>query len=264
LDDFRGDCKPSGDQINFKYCPVCGHDGWKAYVNPLTGGWFCFAGIHNQGGKVEVGLPGDTAGQYLLDLLHAQPLGIPEWSETDLPPWEPLSKSALRYLASRQIDEAAARRYGLVEWTDHYRIVFPYFSNAGDMIFWTSRRYSKAVGYGPKYLAGPGPKPLYMRHVNSGHLVLVEGVFDALSVERAGFAAAALGGKSLPRYLVTFLLTNAERYGIINVMLDADALAKSLGIRSQLMSKRVVKICAYPPGQDPAQMGPDRIQELII
>lgn len=263
LSDFRGECRPSGEQINFQMCPVCGHTGWKLYVNPVTGAWFCFAGIHNRGGHVKVGLPTEARTSYLLELLRSQP-EIPVWEETDLPPWEPLSKSALRYMKRKyDVDAETAKRRGMVEWTDHYRIVIPYFDSAGSLIFWTSRRYSETVGQGPKYLTGPGTKPLYVRHADSDRLVLVEGVFDALSVERAGYAAAALGGKSLPKYLRPFLLTEAERYGIINVMLDTDALDKALGIRNQLLSKRNVAVCAYPPGQDPGDMSPEQIQEII-
>ena len=262
LSDFRGDCKPSGEQINFQHCPVCGDARGKLYVNPTTGAWFCFAGYHNRGGKVDVGLPSDGIGLHLLEMLRAQP-EVPEWGEIDLSPWEPLSKSALRYLRSRAISQDFAQSHGMVEWTDHYRVVVPYFDAAGNLIFWTTRRYSKRVGTGPKYLAGPGTKPLYVRHAQSDHLVLVEGVFDALAVERAGYAAVALHGKSLPKYLVPLLLTTAADYGIINVMLDTDALDKSFGIRNQLLSKRTVRLCAYPPGKDPAMMTPEEIQELV-
>lgn len=259
--DFHGEVRPSGEHLNYQVCPKCGHDGWKVYVNPLTGGWFCFAGRHNGGGMVEVGLPTDQITFALLELLYSQPT-VPEWDEIDLPPWEPLSKSALRYLRNRNVSPESARTYGLVEWTDKFRIVIPYFYQ-GNLIYWNSRRYS-TVGSGPSYLSAPGFKPLYFRHVSgSDQIALVEGVFDAWAVERAGISAVALGGKSLPSYLVRFLLTNTEKYGIIDVLLDADALNKALAIRNQLLSKRDVNLCTYPPGVDPADMTPDYIQELL-
>lgn len=258
LSDFPGECRPSGEEINFQYCPVCGDHRWKLYVNPDTGNWFCFSGLHNAGGKIEVGLGSDEAGVRLLEMLRAQPV-VPEWAELDLPPWEPLSKTALRYLHDRGVTDQEIRDLGLVEWTGYFRILIPYF-HGGDLVFWNSRRYSEHAGMGPKYLAVPGKKPLYFLHASSRRVVLVEGVFDAMAVRRAGFAACALGGKSLPKYLVDLFLTGAARYGIINAMLDSDALAKAFGIRNQLLSKRNVGIWAYPPGKDPAMMTPDEIR----
>ena len=262
MSDFTGTCKSSGEHLNFKVCPVCGHDEFKVYVHPVTGWWFCFAGRHNRGGRIEVELPANERGAYLLELLKAE-IPTVEWGEVELPLWEPLSKSALRYLCGRDIDEAYARRLGLVEWVDHYRVLVPYFGPSGELIFWTSRRYSKNIGEGPKYLAAPGTKPLYVLHVESDQLVLVEGVFDAMAVNRAGFAAVALHGKSLPRYLVKYLLTAAENYAIISIMLDTDALGAAFRARNQLLSQRAVNICAYPPGRDPAEMQPDEIREIV-
>jgi DNA primase len=94
-------------------------------------------------------------------------------------------------------------------------------------------------------------------------LVLVEGVFDAMAVERAGFAAVALHGKSLSKHLVKFFLTTAKKYSKISIMLDTDALAASFKIRNQLLSQRAIGICAYPPGRDPAEMQPEEIQEIV-
>ena len=265
LADFDSDVRPSGDHLRYQVCPVCGHDDWKVYVNPVTGGWFCFAGRHNGGGQIEIGAQSDRLTHTMLELLHAQSESPAlEWDEIDLPPWVPLSKSALRYLKRRGISAEFAHTNGITEWADKFRLVIPYFYQ-GDLVYWNSRRYSKVNGAGPPYLTAPGRKPLYVRHVaGAERIVLVEGIFDAWAIERAGFSAIALGGKSLPAYLEKMCLTATSGYGIIDVLLDADALGNAFKIRNQLLSKRSVQIGTYLPGQDPADMSPDYLQELLV
>lgn len=263
LSDFVGECKPSGDHLNFKVCPVCGDARYKVYVQPFTGWWFCFSGAHNRGGRVEAQLSTDGRVAELLEMLRAEK-PVASWEEIELPPWEPLSRSALRYLANRDISAEYARKRGIVEWTDQFRVLVPYFNDAGELIFWTSRRYTDLAGSGPKYIAAPGTKPLYTLHANCDRLVLVEGVFDAMAVQRAGFAAVALHGKSLPNYLQKYFLTIAGRYGIIDVMLDTDAFGSAIGIRNSLLTQRVIGIKPYAPGKDPAEMCREEIEEILL
>lgn len=294
LSGFGGECKPSGDHICYRSCPVCGDDRWKVYVNPDTGLWKCFTGMCGAAGKLDVGQAADayTQGQELMDLLDNWQEPV-EWGEIDLPAWEPLTKMAKRYLRRRGIDEDLAARLGLVEMADlhgagKFRILIPFFDRAGNMIYWNSRRYSDDIGYGPKYLTSPGKHPLYeadFRYRNfalsanrtgkhevarqefawslAQPPVVVEGVFDAIAVARAGYQAIALGGKSLARYLKKDLLTMTHDCGIIVVMLDSDALGAALTIRDQLSDKRQVRIIPCPPGRDPGDMSPDEIRSLI-
>lgn len=271
LADFKGDCSPSGGQINYTHCPVCGSDGKKVYVNPETGEWFCFAGGHHAGGKVDVGLDDASPGADLLRMLEGEGQGAMVWSETDLPPFEPLSRSAARYLAARGLGEWEIKRLGLVEWTDQGRILIPYFQN-GELIFWTSRRYSKVIGEGPKYLSQPGKKPLYVPSgdvrafrtwAGSPSITLVEGVFDAIRVAQAGCPAVALGGKTLPGYHYKEFLTLARSYGIISIMLDEDALANALTIHDRLSGVTDQKIQIICIEGDPGDMAKHEIRRLL-
>lgn len=269
LADFRGDCSPAGTQLNFQHCPVCGSDEKKVYVNPEDGTWFCFAGSHHAGGKVDVGLDDASPGA---DLLRQLERLVPDeviWSETEMPPWEPLSRSAIRYLLNRMIGPEDARCLGLVEWTDQGRILVPYFSG-GELIFWTGRRYSKAYGEGPKYMSQPGKKPLYFpvgaaveSWFDFNSVTLVEGVFDAIRVTQAGCPAVALGGKSLPSYHYKEFLTFAEPYGIINVMLDEDALGDALKIQDTLSARTDAEVRIIPIEGDPADMPKHEIRRLL-
>lgn len=291
LRDFSGPSKASGEHINFQICPVCGSDKWKVFVNPETGGWNCFAGRCGAKGYIDVGL-GDTAsaGGAILSRLHEEP-ETPVWEEIELPPWHELTGAATRYLRRRGIDEELSRKLGLVEWEDKSRILFPYFDRQGQLIYWNSRRFSERMGEGPKYLTAPGRHPLYVLRsrwcphcevtqeacedevlYHSGWaygpkhpprpLVLVEGVFDAIAVWRAGFDAVALGGKSLPRYLVSDLLTLVDESGILVVMLDPDALDAALRIRNVLFDRVHVKVVPLMY-KDPGDMSPEEIKEAL-
>ena len=227
--------------MNFKDCPVCGSGAYKVYVDPETGMWFCFAGSHHAGGKVDVGLPPDanTVGKDILRTLRGkeEPEG---WNEISLPDFEPLSPAALRYLAKRGFrDREFLAEHGIVEWTGKHRILVPYFNEQGMMIYWNSRRYSDNLGDGPKYVACPGRHPLYTPRdmLAPCRVVLVEGVFDALAVDALdlGVLPVALCGKSLPRYLKKDLrkLLRGAILEVPDIALDPDALAAAVTLREQ-------------------------------
>lgn len=261
--DFLGPSKGSGEQINFQVCPVCGSDGWKVYLNPETGAWICFAGSCGAKGRVEVGLEADgkAAGAQILEALK-QDDSIPVWDEIEMPPYHELTGAAKRYLRKRGIDDLTAQRLGLVEWEDKSRVLFPYFDFEGNLIYWNSRRFSQNLGDGPKYLTAPGKHPLYWLDSKASRLVIVEGVMDAVKVWQAGFGAVALGGKSLPRYLTTSLLTGARRYETIDVMLDPDALDAALRLRANLSDRADVRVVPLV-NLDPGDMTPEEIKEIL-
>ena len=264
LSDFRGPFRPSGDQLNYQICPVCGTDKWKVYVDPETGKWICFAGGCGAKGQVDVGLEsnGQAAGQQILDWLTADD-PLPTWEEIELPPWHALTRAAKRYLKKRNVPAHVAQSLGIVEWEDKFRILFPYFDAEGNLIYWNSRRYSERLGDGPKYLTAPGKHPLYwLERRASRKLVIVEGVMDAIMVRQAGFGAVALGGKSLPRYLELCLLTGASGYETIDVMLDPDALDAALRLRSKLSDRADIRVVPLE-STDPGDMSPEEIKEIL-
>lgn len=262
LADFNGNSRESGTQINFQTCPVCSDQRFKCYVDPITGKWFCFA--HQGGGCVEVEVGRDDwvarlksqhADRYRVDT----PI---DWPEVDLPPWEPLSKKASRYLQARGIDSSLARALGLVEMQDSLRIIIPYTGPSGRIIYWSARAYSDFQD-GPKYLGASGRHPLYVlpNWHPSDELVVVEGALDAISVRtHTGRHVAALGGKSLPRYLRPELLAMVKSR--VTLILDADAPLAAVRIKHQLPRRLDLKIVKLPDGEDPASLGAG-IKELI-
>lgn len=253
MSDFVGASRPSGTQMCYQNCPECGAGGWKLYVAPATGKWFCFK--HNSGGMVAVDLPSTGAGAAILAMLEPQPVEL-TWREIQLPNWTPLCPRALRYLLKRGVGSGVTRRLGLVEMTDRMRILFPYRDDRGQIVWWNSRAYT-SLEEGPKYLGAPGRHPLYVLPDwrPSPDVVLVEGVLDAVAVWQhlPGVTAVALGGKSLPKYLELELLALAT--GRVSIMLDNDALAHALGLQMRLRSVRETRVVQLPAGEDPASMG---------
>ena len=268
LADFTSPCRPSGTQLNYKLCPVCGHDEWKVYVNPETGWWFCHAGRHNAGGRIEIGLDPEHPGQDILDMLKPPPT-VASDVEVELPEYEDLSDAALRYLKKRGIDWADASLMGMVEQADELRIIIPFFKE-GRIVYWAARSYTMMQG-GPKYKNADMPRQLY--YLPAGHgkpvpLVVVEGVFDSIRLRQTGFASVAIGGTTVPEHLQKELLTLAAGYGTICVMLDSTALDKALKLHSFLRERlpQKIRVILYPPSDkplDPSDLTVEQIQELL-
>lgn len=172
-----------------------------------------------------------------------------------MPKWEPLGRRALRYLKARGISEKHAARLGIVETEEDMRVVIPYFGPDGEITYWNARSYSK-LQEGPKYLGASGRHPLYVRPnwTPQETVVVVEGVFDAITVEmHTQHTVASLGGKFLPGYLVADLLGLCTKRLVL--LLDSDALTDALKLRARLQTKRQVKIIPLPVGEDPASLG---------
>lgn len=259
--DFHGPSRSSGNQVCYRHCPVCGSDKWKVYVNPVTGAWYCFAGQHSGGGKVDVGM-GEHRGQEIRDLLDGKhQVARPEWPEVTLPTFHALSTGAERYLERRGLI-GGAKQFGLVEMADSPRILIPYRGPNGRYVYWSSRSYS-VLADGPKYLAASGKHPLYVlpRWRAYEDLVLVEGAFDAMAVYlTTGRPVAALGGKSLPKYLEPDLMEMCTRK--LTIMLDGDALAGALGLARRLSDRRLTKVVPLRTGDDPASLGAELAEVL--
>lgn len=261
LQSFGGPVRSSGTQMNYKCCPVCGSESWKLYVDPSTGKWFCFAGAHYAGGCVDVGIPVDP-GAALRDKLREPDSCRSHWPEVQMPDNIPLSRPARRYLEGRGMTHSV---HLYRELADEARILIPYRGPGGTWIYWSGRAYLPTVK-GPKYQGMSGRHPLYVlpRWNPAPHVVLVEGAFDAACVAQVvedDTLVVALGGKSVPRYLMSDLMGLAT--GAVTILLDADALDSALTLRQRLAPFRITKLKTLPPGKDPADMELQRLREML-
>lgn len=279
IDDFQGACRTSGEEFNYKVCPVCRSDRFKVYLNPETGRYICFAArssdeCNGKGGVVDTGRDLNKMRAAMRD--ENPILTWDDWEEIDLPDTDPLSDDAAEYLRSRGLSDDDQQPLGLAEATElgPGRIVIPYYDPHGRVIFWNSRLYEDDI-YHQKYFTARGRKPLYVpewgQHeyradfVRSGsyrHLILVEGPFDAIAVHRHTLRpVAAIGGTTLPKYLRPMVYAMAREE--ITIFLDHDALDKAVRLARILEGRRDVRIVVPPPGEDPASLAPERLNELL-
>jgi hypothetical protein len=269
LDDFDGPVRSSGDQLHYKNCPSCGSQNWKTYLDPATGKWFCHAGNHGAGGRVDVGADPEVRGRELLQKLRGDVRHeTARWGDVGLPPYSRVpSRWARTYLRKRGVEAEHILKLGIAEGSEEDnlagRILLPYTDARRGVIHWTGRAYTDVDG-GRKYMNAPGRHPLYVpgHGIESGpfdHVVVVEGPFDAIRVWQAGFTAAALGGKHMPSYLEDSL------HGLgpnkVTVMLDKDATLDAMKLARRIRARkvRVVK----PPADDPGDSSIESLQEVL-
>lgn len=265
LADFKGPHRGSGEELNYQVCPECGSTSWKVYVNPSTGLWFCFASVHQRGGRVQADDWTDEARAELLRLLAtgSGPVATQQWPELDLPKWMPLTSPAQQYLANRGILASTWGVLGIVEMTQSPRVLIPYRGPLGRVIYWTGRAYTSWAGDVPKYMSAPGTHPLFMlpRWESVPMAVVVEGPFDAIAVWQAtGLPTVALGGKSLSRH-VEHDLRRLVREKVV-IMLDGDAGAAALTLSDKLMDQYTTQLVTLEDGCDPADTAPDVLRLL--
>lgn len=265
LDDLTGPYKV-GRQITYRDCPMCGRDTWKVYVDGESGLYKCFG--CNAAGKLDMGHANVLATLYATR--QAPPV---KWAPIELPPFGSLSDTALDFLRTKYgLGPSEAARYSLVEGAaDPYagRILIPYVGYMGDIVYFNSRTY---LGEVPKYKAAEGRHPLYVPswlgsagRVNGGStLYLVEGTFDAMKMDLAGFRAIAIGGTALPRYLYPALRELAGATPV-RVLLDSDALDKGLSLvrRLQPFVRGQVEVNVMPAGADPASLTIEELREIL-
>ena len=277
IDDLGGDWRLSGSQLNYRRCPECDSQNWKLYVDPASGLWHCFR--CDAGGRVEVPRDADVMRARLL----ARPSTRVEWGPAAMPPNVSIGASAEMFLWEKYgMSGEMVKLYGLVEgylvpgfppMPYVGRVLIPYCDRLGEVVYFSGRSY---VGAEPKYRNMPGRHPLYvpgwiagdafLRAELPGGLVLVEGAFDAIKVHIAAGSdvdVVALGGKSLPRYLLHELLKLRPRR--VRVALDSDAFAATIKLRAQLAPfVDQVDVVQLPEGEDPGSMSFEAIREALL
>lgn len=215
----------SGTQINLRECPVCGHNGWKVYLNADTGLGNCFAGDHPPGENFNKwsliqSLSGFDNRETISHIKTvAREMGWRarkttsmevSYDKTELVLPEsvelPLNGRNLKYLSDRNIDIGTTGYFHLryskkgVFWYRDYngeikyqdykkRIIIPIFGMDGELVSFQGRDVTDTSSR--KYLFPPGfsstGKFLYNGHnaLGSKRVVACEGVFDVMATKIA-------------------------------------------------------------------------------
>ena len=176
------------------------------------------------------------------------------------------------YLQQRGIDRATAAEFGVGFYGGpglmSGRIVIPIRNAQGQIVAYAGRAVDGTL---PKYKLPAGFRKgseLFNLHrasaTGSKTVIVVEGYFDCLRVHQAGIPyVVALMGTALSASQGRVLTGRFER---VVVMLDGDAAGRA-GIRAistQLSGKCKVAVANVPDGEQPDQLAPATIQDLIL
>ncbi len=271
-------------------CWACGKPD-HLYINRFTGNWHCFAGSCEASGTLASAImriqsvtlaearrivaneqlpyiPGLK--DELRERLEA--VGEPEVERVavDLPPefkpcWDGKCWRVPVYLRERGVTKEQLARFGVGFCRGgRYagRVVFPVRSPWG--YSFTTRLATPGM---LRYLSGPEAGKLLFgwqeslpHHSTTLPVVLVEGPFDCLAVDRAGFPSLALLGKELrhtQRAQLRALGAAGRRFVLL---LDRDAV-KSLV--KQMGKLRNLRVALLPGAKDPAVAGDTAIRKAV-
>lgn len=165
------------------------------------------------------------------------------------------TRLALEYLQTRNVSRSKAMelefRVAIVGEYKNY-IIIPLYEEGQVKSFLARRYVGKGLRYiGPSRTESFAPKSDFLwglDKVNSGeHIVLVEGVFDAIALE--GHNPAALMGKAISDKQVEKVLDTASE---VTVLLDNGAEEDARKIASRFVGFLPVKL-AYMENGDPAE-----------
>lgn len=254
-----------GHEVLFKTCLFCTNTRWNLEVSAPKGVYHCWACgasgtatalLRAIGSRVDIDVqwtaPDDatrTPGQ--------------QWPTGTVPVTS--QPSAQHFLMTRGVNGAEASWLNVgVSLTGSWapRLIFPleeYWHGAP--MGHVSRSYT---GDGPKYTTDVVPDQSLpgWRGVSAVH-VLVEGVFDALAVRRAGYGAAMLLGKGYTEATIAWACQARPQDEIV-VMLDADAHERARSLYWRIRNVHsAVGLATLPTGMDPGAMSTQEINERL-
>ena len=288
----------SGGELIFD-CPFCGKH-WKLWVNVRKGRFHCF--YCEAGGSNHYLLRATPDCEWPEEVIESAqtaslPLGSSSQREPDYAlkrhfvcPWY-LSPSALKeagvqialpiervaeegfydvldFIHQRGVDVEILRC-----WRVHYAIIkdleyllFPCYDTEGTFLWFTARR----LGWrGPKYLTPlcggdkfPLLSPRFLRS-RKDFCVIVEGAFDAVAVDLAGFPTVAALGKNINEGLAALL----REIGVEKAIIFADSdvpLSKVITNVGRLDDAGIDTHFVFAPkGKDPGDLSVSEIQAIL-
>ena len=279
-------------------CPFCSEDRFRCYLNPDKGVYFCFNCSRH--GKLKdalqelgVAIQGRAKLSSLRKwakkrkkkkeqkklLVIPLPLGYEPLEEDRL--YSPMLKRAANYLLEKRgLNWKTIRQWKIGCCLDGDLVgflIFPIWNAEGEQVGYQTRRY---FALGSRYKDPPSspteysPRDmLYGIHLWSQRkktLVVVEGPFDAISVNRRmgkyDILSVALLGGNLSWANMMLLHELDDRVGLEKtiVLLDADARRKAKSVKTAL--KRVLggKLKMVVPECDPDELGIKSLKKILL
>ena len=190
-----------------------------------------------------------------------------EWKPVQLPPTKPISSvsPAGFHLRNRGIMRKFAQRWGIMQLaSSSSKLLIPYYRGGIPVFYSVKILRDESTS---RYWHMRGKKPLYYLHCKGRTgLVVVEGVFDALSVrQNTSLAAVALSGKTLARHLLQDMRTIIGEQPKIIIMLDGDAQADACKLQKELSlyCDPINLTPALGRDQDPNSISAERLREIL-
>ena len=269
--------KQKSDNIPY-HCPFCNHHKRKLEVNIVTQHWHCWvcnaAGrkIHTLFRKLTVDRSKFVRLAELIEDVQIKS----KYTSTNTPVvtlpleykslWEqrtdPEFRNAFHYLAKRGITLTDILKYriGYCD-TGQYegKIIIPSYDDAANLNYFVARAYYKDDTL--KYKNPSISKNVvgFELHVDwKQPIVLVEGVFDAIAIRRN---AIPLFGKTISDVLKLRLVEKSVKH--IYICLDQDARKQALEAAEYFMANGIHVYFVDLPDSDPADLGFQKIHEII-
>jgi DNA primase len=260
------------------WSPFVSHHKPKLQVNIQTGKWHCW--VSNQGGhnlyqlfkKVGAGyqdfkelneLLGDTSFYQKEDNKKSEVIQLPKEfkSLSDDTDTSIIKQHALMFLRKRGIDKEHITRYNLgycSEGIYNNRVIIPSYDSDGKLNYFVGRDFYNSNF---KYKNPPFPKDVvgFDLYVNwSLPIVLVEGVFDAMSIK--GNAIPLFGKSILPKLEKKI---TEKRVNSIFIVLDGDAFNDAIQMVEKFTDNGISVNFVKLDGQDPNDLGYRRMIDKI-
>lgn len=260
-------CRVKGDEVAVEHCIFCGNPKWNLELNVKRGVFHCWA--CNSSGTLQGFLKRHLDfvteiavnledGSWTDDIVAVDPDSIEKLPVLEVP-------TARQYLEKRGVPLSACIRHKISVCVDkrsklYGRILLPVREYWAQTFYgYLGRAY---LGEVPKYLASfPGKVVSGFRVFSPVHVV-VEGLFDGLSVHSAGYNAAVLLG--VTDQSIDYWAMRVKPKDAIVILLDGDAKERSeeLFWKIKQQHENVVQF-NLPGNMDPAQVDPGVMTRLI-
>ena len=262
-------------EVQLKNCTFCGNERWNLELSVEHGVYHCWA--CRASGRIA-----EFSRQFLgleIDLDVSLPQIDPHGLSALKPPTNELQdlvsahaiKSAHSYLTNRGVGLQQIHRYQLSvdigkRSTTYGRIMVPMREyHSGRLVCYVARGYcgehpkymttgDRRIICGWRYISPQAPRP--------DMVVVTEGPFDGMAVNRLGYRAAVLQGTSAPGFVEwASRLPMGDR---VLICLDGSAMEEAERLRWELAGIiQKVRVAQLPEESDPASMSPEELEEVL-
>ena len=268
---FRGD-------ESYHRCPFCNHHKKKLAINLSNQAWHCW--VCDAKGKTLYSLfkKNNCSSEQIKELnsitgkkvykkkTDDSEEKIVELPKEFLPMWRKSKnldyRRALMFLQKRGLTSKDILKYGIgycSEGLYEGRVIVPSYDKEGKLNYFVGR---SVYNDGFKYKNPPVSKDIvgFELFINWNYpIVIVEGVFDAMSVKRN---AIPIFGKTIPKSLKREIVK--QRVKDIYISLDRDARKDAIKLTEELLREGINVYFIDLPDKDPSELGFEKFTNMMM